>query len=103
MSEVAYKRDEAAYKRIIDSYLANVTDAEGYITAFMGQWRQDRDKEFEHPLVERTPDTLRFGRLMDRLFTSCDCFDSDPQGPFEINEDVLRDEVRLFRYLWWGE
>ena len=40
---------------------------------------------------------------MDRLFTSCDCYRPDPEGPIEISEEELRREILLFRYIWWGE
>jgi len=119
MDDVAYKRDQAAYKRIIDSYLAHGTDVEGFIGAFMDQWKQDGAKEHKLPFVaqtfaveqgklmplfaEQAPDVHRFGRLMDRVFTSCDCYRPDPEGPIEISEAELRRELSLFRYIWWGE
>ena len=118
MNEATYQRDQAAYKRIIDSYLAHGTDVEGFIVVFMDQWKQDGEKERKLPFVEQTflvergnltphfakqaPDVLRFGRLMDRLFTSCDCYRPDPEGPLEISEEELRRELSLFRYIWWG-
>ena len=118
MKQATYQRDQDAYRRLIDSYLAHSTDVEGFITAFMNQWKQDRDRERKLPFVEQTfaaeqgkltplfveqtPDSHRFDRLMDRLFTSCDCYWPDPEGPIEISEEELRRELSLFRYIWWG-
>lgn len=102
MDEAPYERDQAVYKRFIDSYLAKKTDVEGYIQTFMDRWKQDRDRESERPWLNPTPEASRFGRLTDRLFTSCDCYRPVPAGPIEISEETLRLELTLFRYIWWG-
>ncbi|WP_375437681.1 hypothetical protein [uncultured Hymenobacter sp.] len=93
---------EADYQQLMTAYLSRQTTVDEFITSFMAQWRQDRDhteKVFEEG---EQMSAVRFRRLMNRLFTSCDCSDKSPVGPFEITEEALRNEVALFAYICWG-
>jgi hypothetical protein len=46
---------------------------------------------------------IRFQRIINRIFTSCDSYSEDPQQQlYEISETELRNELDLLRYIWWG-
>jgi len=85
---------EDNYKRIIDTFLANEIDVNKFIDQFMNQWRKDRD--------ENVKNDNRFQRLIDRIFTSCDCYNEKPEKHFEIDENKLKQEVELLRHIWFG-
>jgi hypothetical protein len=85
---------ELKYKFLIDKYLENSLNVEDFIDAFISQWRYDRDNE-----IANDP---KFQRLIDRMFTSCDCYSEMPQGPIEISEEGLKNEVQLLAHIWWG-
>lgn len=93
---------QADYKRIIDYYLSREASVDEFIAAFMEQWRFDRDNPREQAEGLEQISAQRFGRLMNRLFTSCDCYDEAPEGTFEISEEQLRQEVGLLAHIWWG-
>jgi hypothetical protein len=82
------------YKEMFDDFLSDKLDADHFIERFMNQWRTDRDMNESND--------IRFQRLIDRLFTSCDCYSKRPDGQFEINEGQLKDEVRLLSHIWFG-
>ena len=84
---------ESAYKSIIDDYLTDQLTVDEFINLFMNQWKYDRENDSLDP---------KFGRLIDRLFTSCDCYDENPEGEFEISEKELKNEIQLLAYIWWG-
>lgn len=84
---------ESAYRSVIDSYLNHRLTVDEFIDSFMTQWKNDREYNSFDP---------RFRRLIDRLFTSCDCYHEDPKGEFEISEIELKNEVELLNYIWWG-
>ena len=69
-------------------------NVEDFIDSFFSQWRHDRDNG-----IANAP---RFQRLIDRIFTSCDCYSENPQGSFEISEQGLKNEVQLLAHIWWG-
>lgn len=85
---------EFKYKKIFDEYLTNNMDVNSFIQSFMSQWKIDRDNN------ENNDD--RFSRLIDRIFTTCDCYSSTPQDEFEITEKELKDEVELLVHIWFG-
>lgn len=85
---------ENKYNIIIDNYILGKWDVNQFIDAFMRQWRDDRDNH--------TLNDPKFQRLIDRIFTSCDCYSDKPEGEIEINEKQLKDEVSLFRHIWFG-
>jgi len=85
---------EIAYKNIIDDYLENKSNVNEFINSFISQWRDDRDK--------KTYLDDKFQRLVDRLFTTCDCYSENPENSIEITEAELRKEVDLFRHIWFG-
>ena len=92
---------EADYKPIIEAYLARRSTVEGFITDFMYQWKVDRDKTLGQPLREEQPVEARFRDMMNRLFTSCDCYAERPEAAHEIAEHTLRAEVTLFHNIIW--
>jgi hypothetical protein len=85
---------EAKYKKIFEDYLTDKSKVDYFIDRFMNQWRADRDKNENND--------IRFQRLLDRIFTSCDCYSAIPEGPSEIDDKQLKDEVRLLTYIWFG-
>lgn len=85
---------EDKYKRIFEDYLADKLHVDDFIENFMRQWKADRDNE------ERND--KRFQRLVDRIFTSCDCYSSTASGQFEISEKQLKGEVGLLNHIWFG-
>ena len=93
---------ETNYQQIIVPYLNRQTTADEFIASFMTQWRQDRDQPEGVSEEEESVTAIRFHRMMNRLFTSCDCYDEEPVGPFEVMEKALRNEVELFAYVLWG-
>ena len=85
---------EDKYKKIFNDYLTDKSNVDDFIDSFMNQWRSDRDKNEDND--------SRFQRLVDRIFTSCDCYSETPEGQFEINEEQLKDEVGLLTHIWFG-
>lgn len=85
---------EDRFKKIFEDYLTNKSGVDDFIDRFMNQWRVDRDKNESND--------SRFQRLIDRVFTSCDCYSATPEGPYEIDEEQLKDEVGLLTYIWYG-
>jgi hypothetical protein len=95
--------NEEDYKPILAAYLGCHLTVDEYITAFMKQWKRDRDEAWSKPLPEESSRQARFHELMNRLFTSCDCYNEHPEAPHEISEYELRQEVQLFyRRIWEG-
>jgi len=85
---------EKAYQTIFDDYLSGKGGVDTFIERFMTQWRTDRDAD--------TRLDERFQRLIDRVFTSCDCYSENPSDNFEISEEELRREVAMLRHIWFG-
>ncbi len=85
---------ENRYKEIFDDYLEGTLNVDAFIDKFMNQWREDRDNNIQND--------DRFQRLVDRVFTSCDCYTKQPVRSVDINEEQLKSEVALFRYIWFG-
>ena len=85
---------ENVYKLLIDKFLNNGISVEEFIEAYFKQWQHDRDNRIIHD--------SKFQRLIDRIFTSCDCYSDNPQGPLEISESELRNELGLLFHIWWG-
>jgi Bacterial self-protective colicin-like immunity len=85
---------EVTYKNIIDKFLRNEYDAVVFVDLFSKQWKKDRD--------DTTAYDPRFQRLIDRLFTTCDCYSENPETSFDISETQLRDEVSLLDHIWFG-
>jgi hypothetical protein len=85
---------EKSYQIIFDDYLSAKDSVEVFIQRFMTTWRRDRDAN--------TPHNEKFGRLIDRVFTSCDCFEENPSTDFEISEKELKREIRLLKHIWFG-
>lgn len=83
---------ESAYKSIIYQYLNHQLPVDEFIDLYMQQWKLDRDNTSADP---------RFRRLINRIFTSCDCYRETPEAAYEIDEKELRDEIDLFSYIWW--
>ena len=85
---------EVDYKTILDNFLEKRIDVNEFTNSFMNQWRKDRDENISFD--------NKFERLIDRLFTTCDCYSESPESAEEINENELRNEVDLLRYIWFG-
>ena len=94
--------NEGDYKPILADYLGNRLTVDEYISAFMKQWKHDRDEAWSQPLPEQAPRQEQFHEMMNRLFTSGDCYDEHPESPWEISEEELRQEVQLFYQRLWG-
>lgn len=84
---------ESAYRSIIGGYLNHGLTVDEFVNSYIIQWKQDREYDSFDP---------RFRRLIDRLFTSCDCYHKDSEGAFEISETELKNEVQLLTHIWWG-
>ena len=85
---------EHYYKLIMDQYLEDQIVVDEFIKLFIAHWRRAHDASNNYD--------ERFNRLISRLFTSCDCYSKEPEGPFEILEMELKNEVQIFRWIWWG-
>jgi hypothetical protein len=85
---------EDKYKKLFDDYLTDKSGVDNFIDRFMNQWRADREKKEDND--------SRFQRLIDRVFTSCDCYSATPEGQFEMDEKQLKDEVGLLTHIWFG-
>lgn len=84
---------ELMYRTRMYDYLHHGLTVDKFIKEFTNQWKHDREDHSFDP---------RFPRLIDRLFTSCDCYCEDPKGEFELSEMELKKEIQLLTYLWWG-
>jgi hypothetical protein len=87
---------ESTYKHILEQFLTQQVDVNTFIDQYFTQWKSDRDNG---KAVSYDP---KFQRIIDRIFTSCDCYDEEPQMPHKISEEQLRQEIDLLRYIWWG-
>ena len=85
---------EHKYKTIIDDYLSNTFSVTEFIIKFMLAWKDDRDNNVAYD--------EKFQRLIDSVFTSCDCYNENPQGKFEITENELKQEISLLNHIWFG-
>ena len=82
------------YKTLIDHFLKGTNSVDEFISAYFEKWKRDRDENVVYD--------DRFQRMIDRIFTSCDCYDPSPEGSFAISEQDLRDEIDLLAHIWWG-
>ena len=89
---------EERYNNLFDKFLTKKLTADQFADNFMDLWREDRDN-----VIRSKSDALdpRFRRIVDRIFTSCDCL-NDTSDKFTISEDDLRQEVDLLRHIWFG-
>ena len=85
---------ESKYKIIIAKFLENKITVTQFIESFMVEWKADRDNDISY--------NEKFQRLIDRLFTSCDCYHEFPENDYEITEKQLRQEVSSFSHIWFG-
>ncbi|NML65039.1 hypothetical protein HHL22_07455 [Hymenobacter sp. RP-2-7] len=84
---------EQAYQHVVTRFLKYQSGVDEFINEFMQLWKTDRNLATLDP---------RFRRLIDRLFTSCDCYRPEPLEAHEISEEELRSEVALLSYIWWS-
>ncbi|WP_421131803.1 colicin immunity domain-containing protein [Alteromonas sp. A079] len=87
---------EDEFKVLVESFIENKVSADQFMTSFMNLWRETRDSGV---LNECDP---RLGRILDRMFTSCDAYDPAPEGPFEISAVQFKEEIKDMAYLCWG-
>lgn len=95
MTTTTYRSDEN-FKLLIQSFLLNEISACEFSDKFIVKWRDNRDSDAS---VQLDP---RFQRLIDRIFTSCDAYDPNPENKWEINNEQLLQEIELLAYIWWG-
>ncbi|GAA4339257.1 hypothetical protein GCM10023149_49840 [Mucilaginibacter gynuensis] len=88
--------DETKYKDLIDMFLSQQIDVNMFINKYFVKWKNDRDNG---NIAAYDP---KFQRIIDRVFTSCDCYTEKPEHPHEISEEELRLEIDLLRHIWWG-
>ena len=86
--------EELKYKTIIEEFINNTNNADEFIDVFMQEWKMDRDSNKNYD--------DKFHRLIDRIFTSCDCYRGRPENIYEISESQLREEVSLLHHIWFG-
>lgn len=85
---------ESQYQELFQKYLNGNISNEIFVRSFEKQWVEDRDNKVKYD--------CRFQRIIDRIFSSCDCYSENPEGPFEINEKQLKEEVDLLNHIWFG-
>jgi hypothetical protein len=120
---VSYAANELLYLNLIRELLCAKLDGETFCGAFMRQWKADRDEQiakseswperYDLQLIEAYQrgalTAEEFHRkwaelwgyteydslceMLDRVFTVCDCFAPAPEGPCEVSEDQLKQEV----------
>ena len=83
---------ESNYKQVIGQFLTREADVQTFVDQYFALWKSDPDHE---------NNDNRFQRLVNRIFTSCDCYAAIPENSLEITEDELRQEVALLHYIWW--
>ena len=87
---------ELKYKTILGKYSNDEISVEEFIDDYFALWKADRDsgkmQEYD----------IKFRRLINRIFTSCDCYDPQPSNSYEITEKELKAEIQLLAYIWWG-
>ena len=82
------------YRKLFDDFIQETLSVERFVSDFMQQWRQDRDSGTLYDAL--------FQRIIDRIFTSCDAYDSTPERPWEIDAEELKHEVALLTHIWFG-
>ena len=84
---------EQSYQAIILRFISQETTVDTFVNAFIARWQIDRDVDVSDS---------KFRRMIDRLFTSCDCYDAFPNRTLgQITEAELRNEVELLSHIWW--
>ena len=87
---------ETAYQALIRSCLRNEISIDSFVERFSEIWRSDRDSG------EMTVYCIQFQRLIDRVFTNCDCLAPTPESATDMDEDAFRTELQLMYEIWWG-
>jgi hypothetical protein len=88
--------EDTKYKEMLDMFLSRKIDVNTFIDIYFAAWKEDRDNE---NTISYDP---KFQRMIDRIFTSCDCYTERPENTHDISEEELRHEIDLLRYIWWG-
>ena len=88
--------EDTKYKQMLDMFLSRQIDVNTFIDLYFITWKNDRDNE------NTTSYDPKFRRMIDRISTSCDCYNQKPENPHDISEEELRHEIDLLRYIWWG-
>lgn len=82
---------EENYQRIMFRFLRHQSTVNEFVEEFMTRWKLDRDA----PVQDE-----KFRDMIDRLFTSCDCYRPSPLEAWEISEEELRAEVKKLSPAW---
>jgi len=83
---------EQEYQPLFDRLLAEDISLEAFVVQLMRSWCSDWDQATQHAPA--------FQALLDRVFVSCDQYEAQPGGPFEIDAQQLRQAVTLQRQRW---
>ncbi|QBY05984.1 hypothetical protein E2K93_17145 [Thalassotalea sp. HSM 43] len=87
---------EDDFKSLVISFLKEQLTETEFMTSFIKLWNESRDSgalSGSDPVVTR---------ILDRIFTSCDAFELNPEPPFEIGAIEFKAEVKDMAYLAWG-
>jgi hypothetical protein len=87
---------ESRYKELIEKFISNKLKADEFVNSYMDLWCEFRDSGISESLDPR------LNRLTDRIFTSCDVYDPNPEDAWEIDSIQLKNEVGLLAHIWWG-
>lgn len=92
------KEIEQSYQHLITQFIQSDIDADAFEKQYDALWCKHRDNGAFDGL------DVRFQRLIDHLFTSCDVYEPDaqPNDPYTISAEQLKQEVELLAYVWWG-
>lgn len=102
----AYIKNEEIYREIIRGFLSKKTNSNTFVNEFMEQWKHDRDKQWEDIEKGEEPNEAENelnNKLLDQIFSACDCYDPNPENEYEINDEQLFNEVKILATNYWGD
>ncbi len=80
---------EQNYKAIILRFISQETNVDTFVDEFIARWKIDRDTD----ILDN-----KFRRMIDRLFTSCDCYDAQGGNVCKHIHAVQQDAHALTAY-----
>ena len=101
----AYIDNENVYRELIRDFLSQQIDAIIFVEKFIAQWKHDRDKQFEEINKGIEPSETEeelSDKLLDQIFTACDCYNPKPEEKYELNDEQLFIEVKKLASNYWG-
>jgi hypothetical protein len=87
---------EDEFKSLVRNFIEDKLSADEFMTSFIALWCENRDSGALYN------SDARLGRLLDRMFTSCDAYEAVPDGPSEIDSVQFKLEIQDMAYLCWG-